>query len=62
MLESEAAPLIEKNYRWNFTVNVLDGATFCFGMSFLSTAVVALAGWAVLRFGVKDPKVTSNPS
>ena len=40
MLESEAAPLIEKNYRWNFTVNVLDGATFWFGMSFLSTAVI----------------------
>ena len=28
MLETEAAPLIEKNYQWNFTVNVLDGATF----------------------------------
>jgi MFS family permease len=40
VLESEAAPLIEKNYRWNFTVNVLDGATFWFGMSFLSTAVI----------------------
>ena len=25
MKEAEAAPLIEKNYRWNFTVNVLDG-------------------------------------
>lgn len=40
MLETEAAPLIERNYRWNFTVNVLDGATFWFGMSFLSTAVI----------------------
>ena len=40
MLESEAAPLIEKNYRWNFTVNALDGATFWFGMSFLSSAVI----------------------
>lgn len=40
MLEAEAAPLIEKNFRWNFTVNVLDGATFWFGLSFLSTAVV----------------------
>jgi len=40
MLETEAAPLIEKNYRWNFTVNVLDGATFWFGMSFLSSAVI----------------------
>ena len=40
MNEKEAAPLIEKNYRWNFTVNVLDGATFWFGMSFLSSAVI----------------------
>ena len=40
MLETEAAPLIEKNYRWNFTVNVLDGATFWFGMSFLSSTVI----------------------
>jgi MFS family permease len=40
MLETEAAPLIEKHYRWNFTVNVLDGATFWFGMSFLSSAVI----------------------
>ena len=40
MREDEAAPLIEKHYRWNFTVNVLDGATFWFGMSFLSGAVI----------------------
>lgn len=40
MVETEANALIERSYRWNFTVNVLDGATFWFGMSFLSTAVV----------------------
>jgi MFS family permease len=29
-----------KNYRWNFTVNLLDGALFWFGGSFLSTTTV----------------------
>lgn len=31
---------IEKNYRWNFLVNALDGASFWFGMSFLSSTVI----------------------
>jgi MFS family permease len=31
---------VERNYRWNFLVNVLDGASFWFGMSFISTAVI----------------------
>jgi MFS family permease len=30
----------EKNYRWNFTVNLLDGATFWFGSSFISSATI----------------------
>ncbi len=30
----------EKNYRWNFTVNLLDGATFWFGSSFISAATI----------------------
>ncbi|MCB2202958.1 MFS transporter [bacterium] len=29
-----------KNYRWNFTVNLLDGAFFWFGSSFISTATI----------------------
>lgn len=31
---------IEENYRWNFTVNALDGASWWFGMSFISSAVI----------------------
>jgi MFS family permease len=31
---------VERNYRWNFTFNVLDSASFWFGMSFISTAVI----------------------
>ena len=31
---------IERNYRWNFTVNAVDGATFGFGMSFFSAAII----------------------
>lgn len=30
----------ERNYRWNFTVNLLDGATFWFGMSFVSSSTI----------------------
>ena len=30
----------ERNYRWNFTVNALDGAWFWFGMSFISSTVI----------------------
>ncbi len=31
---------IERNYRWNFTVNALDGASYWFGMSFISATVL----------------------
>jgi MFS family permease len=31
---------IERNFRWNFTVNALDGASFWFGMSFISSTVI----------------------
>lgn len=31
---------IERNYRWNFIVNALDGASFWFGMSFFSSTVI----------------------
>jgi len=31
---------IEKNVRWNFTVNALDGASFWFGMSFFSSTII----------------------
>jgi MFS family permease len=31
---------IERNFRWNFLVNTLDGASFWFGMSFISVSVI----------------------
>ncbi len=31
---------VERNYRWNFTVNALDGASWWFGMSFISATVI----------------------
>jgi len=31
---------IERNYRWNFLVNTLDGAGFEFGMSFFSSTII----------------------
>jgi MFS family permease len=45
MKESEnnttnAQQQIEQNYRWNFTVNALDGAFFWFGMSFFSSTII----------------------
>ena len=37
---SAAQQQIERNYRWNFVVNSLDGASFWFGMSFFSSTVI----------------------
>jgi MFS family permease len=31
---------VERNYRWNFVVNVLDGAFFWFGISFFSSTII----------------------
>lgn len=31
---------IERNYRWNFLVNSLDGASFWFGLSFFSSTII----------------------
>jgi MFS family permease len=31
---------VERNYRWNFLVNALDGASFWLGMSFISNTVI----------------------
>ena len=36
----EAEQYIQRNYRWNFLVNSLDGASFWFGMSFFSSTVI----------------------
>ena len=37
---SVAQQQIERNYRWNFLVNTLDGASFWFGMSFFSSTII----------------------
>lgn len=38
--EAEIAAEVERNYRWNFTVNLLDGAFFWFGASFVSSSTI----------------------
>lgn len=38
--KSQAQAEIERNFRWNFLFNSLDGASFWFGMSFISTTVI----------------------
>lgn len=38
--EEEIAAEIERNYRWNFAVNLTDGSLFWFGMTFISSATL----------------------
>ena len=37
---SEFEREVERNYRWNFAVNLLDGAFFWFGLSFISSSTI----------------------
>jgi len=37
---AEIAAEVERNYRWNFTVNLLDGGLFWFGASFASSSTI----------------------
>lgn len=37
---SAAQQQIERDYRWNFSVNAMDGTSFWFGMSFISATVI----------------------
>jgi MFS family permease len=39
--EAEFEALIERQYPWNFTVNLLEGVAYWIGMSFLSSATIA---------------------
>lgn len=39
--DAEIAAEVERNYHWNFAVNLLDGATFWFGLSFISGSTIA---------------------
>ncbi|MBK8986005.1 MAG: MFS transporter [Chloroflexi bacterium] len=38
--DAEITAEVEQNYRWNFTVNLLDGVAFWFGASFISSATI----------------------
>jgi MFS family permease len=38
--DEEIAAEVERNYRWNFVVNLLDGAFFWFGLSFISSSTI----------------------
>jgi MFS family permease len=38
--EDEIAAEVERNYRWNFTVNVLDNTCYWFGSSFISASTI----------------------
>jgi len=38
--EEEVAAEVARNYRWNFAVNMLDGAAFWVGLSFASTTTI----------------------
>lgn len=38
--EAELSAEVEQNYRWNFSVNLLDGVSFWLGASFISSATV----------------------
>ncbi|MEE8568888.1 MAG: MFS transporter [Anaerolineales bacterium] len=38
--DGELAAEVERNYRWNFAVNLLDGASFWFGLSFISARTI----------------------
>jgi MFS family permease len=38
--DEEVTAEMHRNYRWNFTVNLLDGASFWFGLSFVSAATI----------------------
>jgi hypothetical protein len=37
---ADVQPEIERNYRWNFVVNALDGATYWFGFSFITPTII----------------------
>jgi MFS family permease len=38
--EEEIAAEVERNYRWNFSVNLLDNTAFWFGISFISASTI----------------------
>ncbi len=39
--EQELVAEVERHYHWNFAVNLLDGAAFWFGLSFVSSSTIA---------------------
>lgn len=52
MTDEERTAMVERDYRWNFAVNFLDGAFFWLGLSFIAYATI---------LPLFLSKVTSNP-
>ena len=42
---------VERNYRYNAAVNILDGTFFWFGASF-----IGLIGFVLMRWSVREPR------
>jgi MFS family permease len=40
LIPSDAQQEIDRNFRWNFTVNALDGTSYWFGASFISATII----------------------
>src|SRR5690554_1444492 len=38
--EAETAAEVERHYRWNLAMNLLDGSIFWFGLSFISASTI----------------------
>ncbi len=38
--DDEIAAEVERNYRWNFSVNLIEGISFWFGLSFISSSTI----------------------
>ena len=50
--DDEIAAEVERNYRWNFSVNLIEGASFMFGISLISSSTIV---------PLFISKLTSNP-
>jgi len=38
--DEELAAEVERHYKWNYAVNLIDGASFWFGASFISASTI----------------------
>ena len=47
--EAETAAEVERHYRWNLAMNLLDGGIFWFGLSFISATTILPVSYTHLR-------------